>query len=152
MLWHVPADFQFFKRSTLGFPVIMGRSSWEALGSSAPLPGRTNIVVTRQPDFIADGALVAHSLDDAITIAHSDGDDVWIAGGAQIYAQAISLADELVVTDLDLTVSEDEHVVYAPTIDDAEWAVDSTRSDATWRERSGDARWRVTTYVRRHGG
>ncbi len=67
MLWHVPDDSAFFKRTTMGAPVIMGRASWEALGRA--LPGRTNIVITRNPSYPAPGAVVVHSLDEALEAA-----------------------------------------------------------------------------------
>lgn len=149
MLWHVPADFKHFKESTLGHPVIMGRASWEALGCQ-PLPGRRNIVITRQNDYSAPGAELASSLADALAQA-GDVELIWIAGGGQIYRQAMEqdLADELVVTDLDLTVNTSGPIVSAPPIDPTLWTVDETRSDSQWRPQSGDARWRVTTYIKR---
>lgn len=155
MCWHVPADFRHFKNSTLGAPIIMGRSSWEALG--AALPGRLNIVMTRSRDYQAEGAVVVHSLGEALQVAtqqaEADGIDVvWITGGAAVYAEAMEIVDELVVSDLDLDVSDrtpaDTPLVYAPSIDREIWRVDEERSDTDWRPVSGDARWRVTTYVR----
>lgn len=155
MLWHVPADFAHFKASTMGAPIVMGRRSWESLGGA--LPGRTNIVVTRTPGYEAAGGVVAASLEEAIALARSiaDRDGVpfaWITGGARVYAETLGLVDELVVTTLDLNAAPsdpDAPVVRAPIIDPEVWAVDESRSDADWHERSGDARWRVTTYVRR---
>ncbi len=153
MLWNVPADSQFFKRSTLGSPILMGRSSWEALGSA--LPGRTNIVITRDPEYVAPGAIVTHTLEDAISIAVEDAvstgaDTAWVTGGAHVYEQTMPLVDEVVVTQLDLTVPSDGgSVVRAPELDPAVWQEDPARSDTEWREQSGDARWKVTTYVRR---
>lgn len=149
MLWHVPADFRHFKESTLGHPVIMGRASWEALGCQ-PLPGRLNIVITRQSDYSAPGAKVASSIEQALAMCGS-AELIWIAGGGQIYRQAMEqdIADELVVTDLDLTVNTDGGVVRAPVIDPTLWTVDEHRSDSQWRPTSGDAQWRVTTYVKR---
>ena len=155
MLWHVPADFAHFKAETLGCPVIMGRASWEALGGA--LPGRTNVVITRDRSYAAPGATVVHSLGEAMEVATpapcSPGRaTVWITGGARVYAEAMDLVDELVVTDLDLDVvaaGPSGPVVHAPRIDPSEWVADPARSDAEWRPRSGDARWRVTTWVRR---
>ena len=161
MLWHVPDDSAFFKRTTMGAPVIMGRYSWEALGRA--LPGRTNIVITSNPSYPASGAVVVHSLDEALTVAiralHPTEDPsatrvptVWIVGGSRVYAEAMDRVDELVVTDLDLDVAASPYVgtlVKAPHIDPARWVADPTRSDTDWRPRSGDSRWRVTTWVRR---
>ena len=156
MSWHVPADFRPFKTSTMGCPIIMGRRSWEALGRA--LPGRTNIVITRTPGYEAEGALVVSSVDEALHIAReetarTDAPYIWITGGAQLYAQTLPLLDEAVVTDLELDVAasapEDSTFVYAPPLDPALWRRDEERSDAEWRERSGDARWKVSTWVQR---
>lgn len=148
MLWHVPEDFKHFKAATLGHPVIMGRGSWEALGGK-PLPGRLNVVITGQKDYVAEGAKVTHSLQQAVAVAQTSAELVWIVGGARVYADAMGIADELVVTDLDLEVAVAPDLVYAPTIDAESWWADPARSDAQWRPRSGDARWKVTTYLRR---
>lgn len=141
MLWKVPADLAFFKETTLGAPVIMGRASWEALGEA--LPGRDNIVITSDENYRAAGAIVVHSIPEAL--AQVEGQDAWITGGAQVYAQTIDLVDKLVVTNLDLSVGDG---VKAPFIDPAEWKVDAAASDSRWRPQSGDARWKVTTYLR----
>ncbi|MDO5722718.1 MAG: dihydrofolate reductase [Actinomycetaceae bacterium] len=148
MAWHVPDDFKFFKRSTMGAPVIMGRASWEALGAK-PLPGRRNFVLTSQADYCAAGAIVCTSLEDALAQAKWASDQVWIAGGGKVYQQGMALADELVVTSLDLELPAGGQWVYAPKIDEDVWAVDSQRSDSTWRAKSGDARWKVTYFLRR---
>jgi dihydrofolate reductase len=149
MVWNVPDDFQHFKNETMGNPVIMGRGSWEALGCK-PLPGRKNIVMTEQPDYVAPGAEVVHSLEEALAIARWSSGKTWIAGGANVYEQAMSIADELVITDLELEADTGGGpAVYAPKISDKYWRVDESRSDTDWRPKSGDARWRVTTYVRR---
>ncbi|MCD4550246.1 dihydrofolate reductase [Schaalia sp. lx-100] len=154
MLWHVPADFAHFKKETLGCPILMGRASWEALG--AALPGRLNVVVTRNTSYKADGALVVSSLSEALDVCHSwakehGADTVWVTGGGLIYQEAMSFVDELVVTDLDFTVSHEptDPLVYAPVIDPLVWTVDPQRSDTSWRPCSGDAQWKVTTYFRK---
>lgn len=101
MPWHLPEDLAHFKRTTLGCPVIMGRKTWESLPPRfRPLPGRTNVVVTRQRDWQAEGARVAHSLEDAIALC-GDVPDAWIIGGADIYAQALPLASTAVVTEIE---------------------------------------------------
>lgn len=156
MLWQVPADFAHFRSETLGCPVIMGRASWETLGGA--LPQRPNIVITSNPDYDAPGAQVVISLEAAVELGRSLASDsgastVWITGGGRVYAEAMGLVDELVVTDLDLdAVAAREHsgrTVRAPEIDSAVWTVDPARTDTDWRPVSGDARWRVTTWVRR---
>lgn len=98
--WHLPEDMAHFKRNTLGCPVIMGRKTWDSLPPRfRPLPGRLNIVVTRDPAFVAEGAAVAHSLEAARGLCPA-GSTAWVIGGAQIYAQALPLASEVVVTEI----------------------------------------------------
>jgi dihydrofolate reductase len=98
--WHLPEDMAHFKRTTLGCPVIMGRKTWDSLPARfRPLPGRLNIVVTRDPQWHADGAARAGSLDDAVALC-PPGADAWVIGGAQIYAAALNLADTAVVTEI----------------------------------------------------
>jgi dihydrofolate reductase len=108
LLWKLPEDLQFFKRVTMGHPVIMGRKTWDSIPTKfRPLPGRTNIVVTRRKDWHADGAIAAHTLEDALERAlESVADDphasrAYVIGGAQLYALAMPHADELVMTEID---------------------------------------------------
>ena len=99
--WHLPEDLAHFKQTTLGQPVVMGRKTWESLPPKfRPLPGRTNIVVTRQTDWQADGAVVAHSIEEAMQHCPADA-QVWVIGGAEVYAQAMPLAARAVVTEID---------------------------------------------------
>jgi len=109
MPWHLPEDLAHFKRVTLGSPVIMGRKTWESIPARfRPLPGRTNVVVTRQRDWQAEGARVAHSLPEAMTLCGAVS-DAWVIGGAEIYAQALPLASTAVVTEIDATYDGDAH-------------------------------------------
>ncbi len=111
MPWHLPEDLAHFKRTTLGCPVIMGRKTWDSLPPRfRPLPGRLNVVVTRQPDWQAHGASVAHSLPEAMGLCPSDS-DAWVIGGADIYAQALPLATTAVVTEIEASYDGD---AYAP--------------------------------------
>ena len=99
--WHLPEDLAHFKRSTLGCPVIMGRKTWDSLPPKfRPLPGRLNVVVTRQTDWQADGAVVAHSIQAACN-ACPVGSTAWVIGGAELYQQALPLANTAVVTEID---------------------------------------------------
>ena len=99
--WHLPEDMAHFKRSTLGCPVIMGRKTWDSLPPKfRPLPGRLNVVVTRQADWRAEGALCAHSLTEAMALCPAEG-DAWVIGGAELFAQALPLATTAVVTEID---------------------------------------------------
>ena len=100
MPWHLPEDQANFKSLTMGQPVIMGRKTWDSLPTRfRPLPGRTNIVITRQPDWVATGALVAGSLTTALSLCGS-AENVWIIGGAEIYALAEPLASSAEVTEI----------------------------------------------------
>ena len=98
--WHLPEDLAHFKRTTLGCPVIMGRKTWDSLPPKfRPLPGRLNIVITRDASFVADGAAIAHSLEAARELC-TTASDAWVIGGAQVYAQALPLAHTVVVTEI----------------------------------------------------
>lgn len=111
--WHLPEDLAHFKRTTLGCPVIMGRKTWDSLPPKfRPLPGRLNIVVTRDTGFVAEGATVVHSLDAARERCPAVA-DAWVIGGAQIYAQALPLAHTVVVTEIARDFDGD---AYAPTL------------------------------------
>lgn len=106
LLWHIPDDLKRFKQLTLGHPVIMGRKTFESIVAvlGKALPGRTNIVVTRDTDWKCTGAITAHSLEEAIAKAKEiDNEEIFIGGGAQIYEQALPFADRLY-----LTVIEDD--------------------------------------------
>ncbi len=102
MPWHLPEDMAHFKQLTLGAPVIMGRKTWDSLPPRfRPLPGRSNIVITRQTDWNENGAQRASSLREALQIAEqSNPATVWVIGGAQIYAQALPLAQRVEVTEI----------------------------------------------------
>lgn len=116
--WHLPEDLAHFKRTTLGQAVIMGRVTWQSIpGKYRPLPGRSNVVVSRQPDFSALGAQVVNSLQAALALFHPQ-ETVWLIGGAQLYAQAMPLAQQLVVTEIDADYQGD---AFAPAINPAEW-------------------------------
>ena len=115
--WHLPEDLAHFKQTTLGQPVVMGRKTWESLPPKfRPLPGRTNIVVTRQSAWKAEGALVAHTIEDALQLCPTDA-QVWVIGGAEVYAQALPLATRAVITEIDADFEGD---AFAPTFD-ASW-------------------------------
>jgi len=101
LLWRLPEDQQHFKRSTLGHPVIMGRKTWESLPAAyRPLPGRRNIVVTRDPKWHASGAEAVSSLEAALERT-GDADKAFIIGGGELYAQALAHANELLLTEID---------------------------------------------------
>jgi len=113
MPWHLPEDLAHFKRTTLGQPVIMGRKTWDSLPARfRPLPGRANIVVTRQANWSAEGALKAGSIEEAMRLC-GEASDAWVMGGADIYRQAEPLASSAVVTEIDADFDGD---AFAPTL------------------------------------
>ena len=116
--WHIPEDMAHFKQLTQGCSVIMGRKTWDSLPPRfRPLPGRTNIVVTRQPDWQADGARRAGSLAEALSLCDAQ-QTTWVIGGAQIYAEALPLAECVEVTEIEEDFDGD---AFAPPLD-AQWA------------------------------
>ncbi|MBI2771551.1 MAG: dihydrofolate reductase [Burkholderiales bacterium] len=107
--WHLPEDLAHFKRTTSGHTVIMGRKTWDSLPPRfRPLPGRRNIVVTRQPGWQAEGAERAASLPQAAALCQGES-DAWVIGGAEIYRQALPLAHTAVVTEIDSSFEGDAH-------------------------------------------
>lgn len=115
--WHLPEDLAHFKKTTLGCPVIMGRKTWDSLPPKfRPLPGRLNIVITRQTDWQAVGAQTAHSIEQACALCPPDS-DAWVIGGAEIYAQAAHMASTAVITEIDADFAGD---AFAPTLG-ADW-------------------------------
>jgi len=112
--WHLPDDLRHFKRLTLGRPIIMGRRTWESLPGL--LPDRTHLVVTRDPSYRADGAVVVGSLDEALGAA--GGEEALVVGGAQLYALALPRASRLYLTLVDAEVEGD---VFFPAMDPAAW-------------------------------
>jgi len=104
LLWHIPEDLKRFKTLTLGHPVIMGRKTFESIARmlGKPLPGRTNIVVTRDPKWSYEGIFVAHSLEEALLRAREiEGEEIYIGGGAEMYKQALPYVDKLYLTLID---------------------------------------------------
>ena len=95
--WRVPGEQAFFKATTMGHTLVMGRATYDSIGR--PLPGRTTIVLTRDPDWQADGVTTAASIEDALALAEGD---VYVAGGAAVYEAALPYADELVISEIDL--------------------------------------------------
>ena len=107
--WRLPEDMAHFKQTTMGCPVIMGRKTWDSLPPKfRPLPGRQNIVVTRQADWHAEGVLRAGSLAEARALCPPEA-QMWVIGGAQIYAQALPLAARAVITEIDADFEGDAH-------------------------------------------
>ena len=140
MPWHLPEDLAHFKKLTLGSPVIMGRKTWDSLPAKfRPLPGRMNVVITRQADWQAPGAQTAGSLPDALKLCQA-ASEVWIIGGAQIYAQAEPLAGRIEVTHINKDFAGD---AFAPTLG-AQWQLSLQEDHVS----SGGLNFSFLTYLK----
>jgi len=139
--WHLPEDLARFRAVTTGATVVMGRRTWESLPERfRPLPGRRNVVLTRQPSYDAPGAEVVANLTDALRLGDGgDGDgDIWVIGGAAVYRDALPLADRLAITDVD---GDYDGGVIAPEVGPewtesarGEWQTSSTGVRFRWRD------------------
>lgn len=137
--WRLPEDQARFKELTTGSIVVMGRLTWESLPAKVrPLPGRRNVVVTRQADYMADGATVVGDLEQALT-----DDDTWIIGGAQIYAQALGYATRCEVTEIDIDLPRENGDAVAPVLDGG-WV----GTPGEWLVSDGGLRYRFSSFVR----
>ena len=115
--WHMPADLKHFKEITSGHPIIMGRKTFQSIGK--PLPNRTNIIITRDTQFTANGCLVAHSIEQAILLASAhDDNEIFIIGGAEIYKTSLPLINRLYLTVIEDTFAGD---TFFPTLNENEW-------------------------------
>ena len=143
LLCHISADLRRFKEITMGHPIIMGRKTFESF-PKGPLPGRQNIVITRQSDYAKEGITVTGSFSDALAAAN-DADEVFVIGGGEIYREAINRASKLYLTEIDATV--DDADTFFPTIDSHQWQI---TEEGEWieDERTG-ARYRFVCLSRR---
>ncbi len=122
LLWHLPDDLKNFKRITMGHYIIMGRKTWDSIGK--PLPGRTNVVITRNSELTLENVLIFHSLDEIIGYAKkTKQEEIFIIGGEQIYRLAFPLADKLYITRVYGSFKGD---AYFPEINLDQWSVDSS--------------------------
>lgn len=141
--WHLPEDLAHFRRVTDGRPVVMGRATWLSLPERfRPLPGRPNLVLSRDPGFVAPGARVVPSLRAALDAAFGEHDEAWVMGGAAVYAAALPLADRLEVTEVDLEVVGD---AWAPVVDAALWRAER----GPWLTSRTGIRFRFVSHTRR---
>ena len=142
LLWHLPGDMRHFRETTRGKPVIMGRNTWESLPEKfRPLPGRLNIVVSRNPAYAAPGATLVTSLEDALKQVDS-ADEAFVIGGADLYRQALPCAERLYLTEIDAEFSGD---AFFPEVSEQEW------QEVSRRAQEGDAlpAFSFVTYQRR---
>ena len=117
--WHLPADLAFFKRTTMGKPIIMGRKTFESIGK--PLAGRRNIVVTHDPNFNAEGCEIANSIDAAIDLCQNDA-EIMLIGGASLYQQSFGRATDLYITLIHHRFAGD---TWFPDFDESEWKIEN---------------------------
>ncbi len=145
MPWHVPEDLAHFKAVTARSAVVMGRKTWDSLPPRfRPLPGRRNIVVTRQQDWHVPGAEAVGSLDEALALAGADGGEwTWVIGGGDLFRQAIGRADRLEVTELDVAVAGD---TFAPRVEG--WQTRASEPATGWSESTSGVRYRFLSLER----
>lgn len=115
LLWHLPNDLKYFKQITMGLPVIMGRKTYESIGR--PLPGRVNVIITRNSNFQPEGCIVVDSIQNAMK-ATMPANDIMIIGGAEIYTQTLPIADRIYVTEVEAELEADK---FFPSIDNSYW-------------------------------
>ena len=140
--WHLPEDLARFKELTMGHTVVMGRRTWESLPAKVrPLPGRRNVVLTRQADYMADGAVVVGDLDAALSDARDDL--TWVIGGSEIYHLALPVATRCEVTEVEIDFRLDDDDALAPMLDES-WVGTSGH----WRDSSSGLRYRFHSFVR----
>ena len=139
--WHLPADLAHFKQVTMGKPIIMGRKTYDSIGR--PLPGRTNIVLTRSADFRAKGVLTAHTLEQALDYVSEEG-EVMIIGGSTIYELALPRADRLYLTYVEITCEGD---AWFPEFDIERWRVVASEQHRADEKNSSD--YRFVNYERK---
>ncbi len=121
LLWHIPADMKHFKSVTMGHPIIMGRKTFESF-PKGPLPGRLNIVLTRDDKYEAEGVSVCHTVEDALAVALGSGaSECFVIGGEQVYAQMLDLADKMYLTIIHASFPDAD--AFFPEIDSTDWEV-----------------------------
>ena len=118
--WRLPADMKYFMQTTSGHCVLMGRKNYESLPPKfRPLPNRTNLLVTKQKDYIAEGCLIFHAIDEAVEFAKQQGEpELFVIGGAEIYKATLPIADKLYLTEIDAMIDGD---TYFPAFDKSKW-------------------------------
>ena len=141
MPWHLPAELQHFKQATMGKTIVMGRKTWQSIGR--PLPDRQNIVISRNPALVLDGAGLATSLTAAIEMATAD--EIMVIGGGQLYTLALPLARRMLLTLIDIDPPAD---TWFPAWDDDEW--EQAEVGQVQADESGDLAYRIIEYTRKN--
>ena len=142
--WHLPNELKLFKSLTMGHHIVMGRRTYESIGRL--LPGRTTVIVTRQKDYAVPGAIVTHSVGDAIA-ACGDDDEIFVIGGADLFRETLPIADRLYLTTVD---AEPQGDVFMPEFDTGEW--EQTSAEAFDRDEKHAHAYRLAVLDRREGG
>ncbi|MCM1006257.1 MAG: dihydrofolate reductase [Prevotella sp.] len=146
LIWHLRDDLRRFKALTMGHPVIMGRKTWESLPKGA-LPGRLNIVVSRNPEYQAPGATLCNSLEQAVALAQSADSDPFIIGGGHIYADTLPLASKLHITHIDAAFPDAD--TFFPKIDDSLFSLIESTDPVT--DPASGLTYSFLTYARNEG-
>ena len=141
LLWHLPDDFKRFKQITSGHYILMGRKTFESFPK--PLPNRTHVIITRQKDYLAEGCIVVHSLEEAISISPKD-EEVFVIGGAEIYTQSISIADKIELTRVHTSLEAD---AYFPTFDVNQWKL--VFEEHHYKDEKHDYDYTFETYLKK---
>ena len=140
--WYLPADLKYFKRITSGHPIIMGRKCFESIGR--PLPNRTNIIVSRNPEYYQEGCILTHSLNAAIAVAREhDEEEAFIIGGGEIYRRGMPLTQRLYLTTIDIDIADAD--VFFPEIDYDQWELTSEEKHSKDAKNPHDYAFKVLT-------
>ncbi len=118
MPWHLPADLAYFKKTTTGHTIIMGRKTYESIGR--PLPNRKNVILTRDQNYKAENCIVIHSVDEALALMNDNDEEYFVIGGTEIFQQLLPYADRLYITHIYETFAGD---TYFPPFDSEEWKI-----------------------------
>lgn len=144
LMWSIPADMKFFRETTQGNVVIMGRKTLESFPQSQPLAGRNNIVITKDPAYQVKGAVVVHSIEEAIEESKKYDTDVYCIGGESVYRQLLPYCDEAFITKIDHAYEADS---FFPNLDEMpEWEMTETSDEQTYF----DLEYTFTKYERKH--
>ncbi len=144
LLWHLPKDFKFFKETTLGHPIIMGRKTFESLPGI--LSNRIHIVITRDVNYKPEDVIVSHSLEEAIREAQKYDSEIYICGGGQIYKEALEkrFVDKILLTEIDVDVEGD---AFFPTFDTSDWEI--TKKECHTQDEKHDFEFCFVEYMRK---
>lgn len=142
LLWNLPNDMKFFRETTSGHPVIMGRKTFESIGR--PLPKRRNIIITRDATYMREGIEVVHSIDEALALFANTNEEIFVIGGAEIYKQSLPFADKLYITEVEKEFDAD---AFFPAFDKTHW-IESSR-DSRSADEQHEVPYAFVTYIKK---